>query len=399
MFESNNNQPQSGDKRSVYLDHSATTPVDPSVAEVVKRTMLEQWGNPSSKYRIGNDAKIVLERSREQVAALINAKPENVFFTSGGTEADNLAIIGAMHAARAAGRGDHFITDAIEHSAVLKAADALEKDGFTVTILPVTPDGFVDPDALRDVMTDQTALVSIMQVNNEIGTIQPLDQLVAIAKDRGALFHTDAVQGFGKVPLDVESLPVDLVSMSSHKIYGPKGVGALYIREGVELSSRQFGGGQEKGVRTGTENMPGIAGFGAAALLCTEMMESDAKRIGELRDLFLQWIKAEVDGEVIVNGSLENRIYLNLNLQFPGVEADSLLLALDLDGVAISIGSACSSGSTNPSHVLTALGLNGEQANASIRVTLGRGNSADDLLYAAQMIGKHVKRLREMAVW
>jgi cysteine desulfurase len=386
-------------KISVYLDHSATTPVDPSVAEVVHQTMLESWGNPSSKYKIGNKAKVVLQRARESVARLLNAPPENLFFTSGGTEADNLAILGTMRLAREQGRGTHFITDAIEHNAILKAAEALEKDGFTTTILPVSPQGLVEPESLREAITDETALVSIMQVNNEIGTIQPLSELVAISKEHGVLFHTDAVQGFGKVPLNVQTLPVDLASVSSHKIYGPKGVGALYIREGVELFPRQYGGGQELGMRTGTENTPGIAGFGAAAELCNELMPEDGIRIGLLRDQLLEWIRAEVNGDVLINGSTENRIYLNLNLQFPNVEAESLLVALDLDGIAVSTGSACSSGSTKPSHVLSAIGLSDEASHSSMRLTLGRSNNEENLRYAAKCIGKHVNRLREMAAW
>ncbi|GBE30351.1 cysteine desulfurase [bacterium BMS3Bbin04] len=386
-------------KQTIYLDHSATTPVDPGVADVVQQTMLENWGNPSSKYQVGNAAKVVLQKAREQVAGLINAPAADLFFTSGGTEADNLAIIGTMHAARSDGRGDHFITDAIEHSAVLHAAEALEREGFRITILPVNEGGFVEADSLRNAITDDTALISIMQVNNEIGSIQPLDKLVALAKEHDVLFHTDAVQGYGKIPLDVDTLPVDLVSMSSHKIYGPKGVGALYVRDGVKIAARQFGGGQEQGLRTGTENMPGIAGFGAAAELCAQKMVSDAERINALRIQFMEWIGEEVGGDLILNGSPENRIYLNLNLRFPGVEAESLLLALDLDGIAVSTGSACSSGSTKPSHVLSAIGLSDEEAHSSLRLTLGRSSDEENLKYAASCIGKHVKRLREMAAW
>ncbi|MBS1262443.1 MAG: Cysteine desulfurase IscS [Calditrichaeota bacterium] len=383
----------------VYLDHSATTPVDPEVADLVHRVMLEGWGNPSSKYKPGNAAKIVLERSRERVANLLGAPKEDVFFTSGGTESDNLAIFGVMEAARDAGRGDHFITDAIEHSAVLHTVDALREDGFRVTVLPVTAGGFVEPDALRDAIDDRTVLASVMHVNNEIGTIEPIRELAAVAHERGVLFHTDAVQSFGKEALDVRESEVDLVSVSSHKIYGPKGVGALYIRHGVEIRPRQFGGGQERGIRTGTENMPGIAGFGAAAELCGERMDADRERIGALCDRFLGWIRDECGGDVLVNGSRENRIYLNLNLRFPDVEGESLLLALDLDGIAVSTGSACSSGSTEPSHVLLALGLSEQEAHSSIRLTLGRGNDEVGLRYAAECIGRHVRRLREMAAW
>lgn len=387
------------ERSSVYLDHSATTPVDPIVAEVVHDAMLHQWGNPSSKYRVGNDAKVAVQTAREQVAGLISAPADALYFTSGGTEADNLAIFGTMEFARQTGNRDHFITTAFEHSAVGRTVDHLRERGFSTTVLPITSAGFIDPDALRDAIHDRTALVSVMHVNNEIGTIQPIAELAAITKDHGALFHTDAVQSYGKVPLSVQDVPVDLVSMSSHKIYGPKGIGALYVRAGVEITPRQVGGGQEQGIRTGTENTPGIVGFGRAAAICAETMDNEAERIGNLRDRFHGWIRDEVGEGVHLNGSVEGRIYLNLNLRFDDVEAESLLLALDLDGIAVSTGSACSSGSTKPSHVLTALGLSEIEAHSSLRMTLGRSNDEDQLRFAAERIGAHVRRLREMAVF
>lgn len=383
--------------RLIYLDHSATTPVDEGVAKLVHATLLENWGNPSSRYRKGNDAKLALETAREQVAGLLGAEASDLFFTSGGTEADNLALFGTMLQAREEGRGDHLIVSSIEHSAVLKAAERLEADGFRVTRLPVGSDGIVEPDEFRAAIDERTVLASVMHVNNELGTIQPVARLAGICRERGVLFHTDAVQSYGKVPLNVQQVPVDMVSVSSHKIYGPKGVGAFWIRPGLDIRPRQYGGGQEKGLRTGTENMPGIVGFGEAARLCAAKMDEDEARIGALRDKFLKLIRDAVEEGVEINGSLERRLYANLNLRFDGVEGESLLLALDLDGIAVSTGSACSSGSTNPSHVLLALGLTPEQAHSSLRLTLGRGNSEDDLRYAAERIGYHVNRLRALA--
>lgn len=381
----------------VYLDHSATTPVDPRVAEVVRQTMLEAWGNPSSRYQKGNEAQLVLETAREQVASLLHAPPKDLFFTSGGTEADNMALFGAMNAAKNNGGGDHLIVSAIEHSAILKAGEALEKEGFRLTVLPVNEQGLVEPDALAEAIDSGTVIVSIMHVNNEIGTIQRLEELGRVCRERGVLFHSDCVQSFGKVPIDVQALPVDLVSVSSHKIYGPKGVGALYVREGVELEPRARGGGQEKGMRTGTENMPGIAGFGKAAEMCAEHLDEDREEIGALRDRLFELVKEKVEGEVVLNGDPERRIYLNLNLRFPGVEAESLLKLLDLDNIAVSTGSACSSGSTKPSHVLKALGLDDLDAHASLRLTLGRTNDERGIDYAAERIAYHVNRLRAMA--
>ncbi len=383
----------------VYLDHSATTPVDPDVAEIVKDTMINSWGNPSSKYKKGNDAKLILENAREQVANLLNANPKDIFFTSGGTEADNMAIMGVMAAAKKNNKGNHLIVSSIEHSAVLKTAEVLKAEGFDVTILPVNSNGFIEPETLKEAIKDETVLVSVMHINNEIGTIQPIEEMAKICNEKNVLFHVDAVQSFGKYAIDVKKMGLDLVSVSSHKIYGPKGVGALYVRLGINIEPRARGGGQEKGLRTGTENMPGIVGFGAAAELCSKEMNEDHVRIGELRNSFYNWIKEAVDGKIILNGSAENRFYANLNLQFPDVEAESVLLSLDLDNIAVSTGSACSTGTTKPSHVLTAIGLSEVEAHSSLRLTLGRSNSEDDLRYAAERIGFHVRRLRDMASW
>ena len=386
----------SGEKQFIYLDHSATTPVDPRVAEVVHRTMIEGWGNPSSRYGKGNEAKLILDSARQHIATLLGVNTDTLFFTSGGTEADNLALFGVMDAAKKTGR-NHLIVSTLEHSAILKAAEHLRDEGFDVTFLKVGSDGVADPDDLRKAVKKTTALVSVMQVNNEIGTVQPIAELAKVAHEVGALFHTDGVQSYGKLPLKPEELGIDLASISSHKIYGPKGVGALYLRKGVELVPRSWGGHQEHNVRTGTENMPGIAGFGEASRICTEVMSEDARRIGALREEFRRQIVESCDGDVILNGSEDKRIYLNLNLRFEGVEGESLLLALDMDGIAVSTGSACSSGSTKPSHVLTAIGLSQQAAHESLRLTLGRSNTAEELEWAASRIGYHVKRLRAMA--
>jgi len=384
-------------KRFVYLDHSATTPVDPRVADVVHRAMVEGWGNPSSRYAKANEAKLLLDEARRQVSGLLGVNPEELYFTSGGTEADNLALFGVMEASKQKGR-DHLVVSTIEHSAILHAAEHLHEGGFEVTFLKVGSDGVVDPSELRKALKKTTALVSVMHVNNEIGTVQPIRELAEAAHQAGALFHTDAVQSFGKLPLPVREIGADLASASSHKIYGPKGIGALYVRKGVELVPRAWGGGQERGIRTGTENMPGIVGFGEAVRLCAQVMDEDAERIGALRERFQRNIDQACEGDVSLNGSAERRIYLNLNLRFEGVEGESLLLALDLDGIAVSTGSACSSGSTKPSHVLTAIGLSDREAHESLRFTLGRTNNEEDLDWAASRIGYHVKRLRAMAL-
>ncbi len=383
--------------RLIYLDHSATTPVDPGVIKTMNHVLEQAWGNPSSLYGKGREAKIVLENAREKIASLLHGTPENLFFTSGGTEADNLALFGVMRCARRENRGNHLVISPIEHSAINKAAHTLETEGFRVTRLPINETGIIDPEKLRVAIEDDTVLVSVMYVNNEIGTIQPIEELGAICRSREVLFHTDAVQSFGKLDLNVTELPVDLVSISSHKIYGPKGVGAIYLRPEVPIDPVTQGGGQEKNIRTGTENMPGIAGFGEAAAICAQEIGQENNRLENLRNRFLSWIREAVHGEVLVNGDLTRRLGANLNLAFPGIEGESLLLALDLDGIAVSTGSACSSGSTKPSHVLTAIGRDPETAHSSIRITLGRSTTEEDLQYVTDRLAYHVNRLREFA--
>ncbi len=381
----------------IYLDNSATTPVDERVARRVYDAILNEWGNPSSRYAKGREAKDALDEARSNVASLMYAQPEQVFFTSGGTEADNLALIGVMRQAKKDGRGSHLITSQFEHSAVLKAAGFLEEEGFEVTYLPITEDGFVTPDALKQALREDTVLVSVMHINNEIGTIQPITQLASVAHEGGAWFHTDAVQSFGKEEVDVDGMGLDLVSVSSHKIYGPKGVGALYIGRQVKLEPRALGGGQEQGVRTGTENMPGIIGFGEAVRICSVKIHTEQPRLAKLRDRLWEQLQEHVEGEVKLNGSLSNRLGANLNVAFPDVEGESLLLSLDMDGIAVSTGSACSSGSTKPSHVLTSIGLDDQTAQSSLRLTLGRSTTEKDVDFVAQRLAAHVKRFRDMA--
>ncbi|MBD3166183.1 aminotransferase class V-fold PLP-dependent enzyme [bacterium] len=384
-------------KQLVYMDHSATTPVDKRVADVVYETMLRHWGNPSSKYTRGGEAKVILEQARERVAEMLHATPAEVYFMSGGTEADNLALYGVMYRAREKGVSETLVTTAFEHSAVLKTAEFLKKEGFHVVFLPIDKGGFVDLDVLEHELKKGVSLVSVMHVNNEIGTIQPIETIGRLCQDYGSLFHTDAVQSFGKLPIDAGSVHADLLSCSSHKIYGPKGVGALFVRKGLNLRSFARGGGQEKGVRTGTENMPGIAGFGEAVQLCFEEMKTENDRLGKLRDRLWSGLQEKIEGEVLLNGSMENRLGANLNIAFPGLEGESLLMSLDMDGIAVSTGSACSSGSDKPSHVLLALGLDERTAQSSLRLTLGRSTTEEDIAYVIEKLSGHVNRFRAMA--
>ncbi|MBZ0263299.1 cysteine desulfurase [bacterium] len=385
------------EKRFIYLDHSATTPIDPRVVRKMTEVLTEKWGNPSSLHQKGREAKIVLEEAREKIASMLACNSESITFTSGGTEADNLAVFGVMFHAEKHGKGKHLITSAVEHSAIAKSAAYLEKEGFQITRLPVDSKGFVDPDELRSAIKIDTVLVSIMHVNNEIGTIQPIGEMARICAEREILFHTDAVQSFGKIPLDVSELPIDLVSLSSHKIYGPKGVGAIYIRPGVELLPRTYGGGQEKDIRTGTENLPGIAGFGEAVAICSSEIVTENSRLEILRNQLLKLVMENIEGEVIVNGDLENRLGANLNLSFPAIEGESMLRSLDLDGIAASSGSACSSGSAKPSSVLLALGLDERTAQSSLRLSLGRSTTESDIKYTAERICYHANRLMALA--
>lgn len=380
--------------RKVYLDYSATTPVKQEVLNEMIPYFTEKFGNPSSLYEIGAEAKEAITKARQQVAQLIGAKPQEVIFTSCGSESDNWALISTAHWKQA--KGKHIITTKIEHHAILHTCKALEKEGFSVTYLNVGPDGRIDLKELEEAITDETILISIMMVNNEMGAIQPIKEAAAIAKSHGILFHTDAVQAGGNVPIDVEDLGVDMLSLSAHKIYGPKGIGALYIRKGVALPSYIHGGAQEMRKRAGTENVPYIVGFGKACELARLNLDEHMKHLKELRDYFIAQVQEKIP-YVDVNGGMEHRHPGNANLAFNFIEGESLLLMLDYFGISISTGSACSSKSLEPSHVLTALGIPVEKIHGSLRFTVGDFTTKEDLDYTVDCLVKIVEKLRMMS--
>ncbi|HEX2456810.1 MAG TPA: cysteine desulfurase family protein [Vicinamibacterales bacterium] len=378
----------------IYFDHNATSPVDPLVAETILKALKEDFGNASSVHHFGQRAKALLDDARSSVAALIGAEPSEVVFTSGGTEADNFAIRGVAEALEPTGR-KHLIASSIEHEAVLNTLKALARRGWRTTLLPVDATGIVSPEALSAALTPDTALVSVMHANNEIGTIQPVAELARLARSRGALFHTDAVQSVGKIPVDVGALGVDLLSLSGHKFNGPKGAGALWIKRGTRIAATMTGGKHERNRRAGTENVPGLAGLGAAAQLAASKREPEGRRLARLRDRLEQEILARVSGTV-VNGARDPRVPNTTNISFDGTEAESLLIALDLEGVAVSTGSACSSGTLEPSHVLKAMGLPTHRTQNSIRISLGAGNSDADVDYFLERISGVVEKLRSL---
>ena len=377
--------------KPIYMDHSATTPVAPEVLAAMLPYFSDKFGNASSLHGFGREAKEALEESRQKLARLLNADPEEIVFTSGGTESDNIALRGIAYKNRNSGR--HIITSQIEHPAILETCRSLEQEGFSVTYLPVNREGLVDLSELERAIRPDTILISIMHANNEIGTIQPLEEIGSLAAERDIYLHTDAVQTVGKIPVDVEAMGADLLSLSAHKLYGPKGVGALYIRRGTKIQSLATGGGHERGLRSGTENVPGIVGLARAADLAREEMAAEGQRLTELRDrlaaLVLQRVK-----EAWINGSMEKRLPGSLNFGFSYVEGESLLLYLDSKGVAVSTGSACSSHKLEPSHVLLALGLKPEECHGSLRITMGRSNSQEDADYVAECIAEAVERFR-----
>ncbi len=376
-------------KTPVYLDYHATTPVDPRVVQAMLPYFTERFGNPSSRtHRFGQDAAAAVDRARSQVARLVGARAAEIVFTSGATESNNLAIKGVVAGGR--GRSDHVVTVVTEHHAVLDVCRQLERDGLRVTYLPVRRDGLVDLDRVREAVGPGTLLVSVMTANNEIGVVQPVAEIARLAHECGALVHTDAAQAAGKIPVDVGTLGVDLLSFTAHKMYGPKGVGALYVRRGVRLAPLIDGGGQERGLRPGTLNVPGIVGFGEAAELCRAEVATEGERLRRLRDRLLAGVRDRV-GDVVVNGSLEARLPHNLNVSFPGVEGESLLLALG--DLALSTGAACASGTTAPSHVLTALGLPEALARASLRFGLGRWTTEEEIDYAVERLATVVSKL------
>jgi cysteine desulfurase len=378
----------------IYLDHNATTPPAPSVIDSMTAALREQYGNPSSVHHYGQQAKSVLDEARSAVAALVGGDPSEIIFTGSGTESDNFAIRGVAEALEVTGR-KHIIASSIEHEAVLNTLKALARRGWTTTLLPVDHSGIVAADVLREALTDGTALVSIMHANNEIGTIQPIAELARIAKARGALFHTDAVQSAGKIPIDVKALGVDLLSIAAHKFYGPKGVGALWLRRGVRLLAPITGGKQERSRRAGTENVAGIVGMGVAAREALATMAAEAARLSALRDRLEAGILAAVPGTA-VNGAVEPRVPNTTNISFDRVEAESLLIALDLSGVAVSTGSACSSGTLEPSHVLKAMGLPAHRTQNSIRFSLGHANTAEDVDRVIGALPAIVNKLRSL---
>jgi cysteine desulfurase len=377
----------------IYLDHHATTPVDARVLEVMLPYFSEHFGNAASKqHAFGWAASDAVERARKHVAALIGAGSKDVVFTSGATEANNLAIKGA--AAARQGERDHLVTVVTEHKAVLDPMQRLARDGWNVTVLPVDSAGLIDLAALEAAITTRTALVSVMAANNEIGTLQPIKDAAALAHAKGAWFHTDAVQAVGKVPFDVEALDVDFASMTAHKIYGPKGAGALYVRRkrDVKLAAQLDGGGHERGMRSGTLNVPGIVGFGQAAEIARTGMHEEAGRTVALRERLLKALHAKTDG-MTVNGSLTARLPGNLNVSFEGIDGEALLVSLD--DIAVSSGAACTA--AEPSHVLVALGLSKDRALASLRFGIGRTTTADEVDYAAAKVADVVSRLRSMS--
>jgi len=383
-------------KLPIYMDYHATTPVDPRVLDAMMPYFNQKFGNAASRnHPFGWEAEDAVEAARKQVADLIGANPKELIFTSGATESNNLAIKGVAEMYRE--KGNHVITCVTEHKAVIDTCKKLEKQGLRVTYLPVQKDGRIDLDELRAAITDKTILITIMSANNEIGVIQPIAEIGAIAKEKGIIFHTDGVQAVGKVPYDVNALKVDLVSLSGHKIYGPKGVGALYVRRRnprVLLAEQINGGGHERGMRSGTLNVPGIVGLGTAAALCKAEMATESERLRKLRDRLNAQLHKNLD-EIYINGSMEHRLPHNLNISFAYVEGESLLMGIN--DVAVSSGSACTSASLEPSYVLKALGAGDDLAHSSIRFGLGRWTSDEEVDYVVDKLTKVVRRLREMS--
>ncbi len=380
--------------RKVYLDNAATTALSPKVLEKMMPYLTDTYGNASSPHSFGQVARIGVEHAREQVARAINADPSEIVFTGCGTESDNTVLFGV--AERYAKKGDHIITTNVEHHAILHSCAALEKKGIKVTYLPVDKDGLVTPEQVRDAITDKTILVSVMFANNEVGTIMPIPEIAAVCHEKGVLFHTDAVQAAGHVPIDVKAMGIDMLSISGHKFHGPKGVGVLYERKGIRLPSYIIGGEQEKGRRAGTENVAGIVGLGEALELAVTNMPETSARMTRLRDRLIEGIEATIP-EVKLNGHRTKRLPNNVNFSIKYIEGESILLMLDMAGIAASSGSACTSGSLDPSHVLLALGLTHEVAHGSVRLTLGDDTTDEDIDYVLETLPKVAHRLRAMS--
>jgi len=380
--------------KRIYLDYAATTPTHPRVVEAMMPYFTEAFGNPSSIYACGQESKTAIEEARNKVARLIGARDEEVVFTSGGTEADNLALMGVAFANES--KGNHIITSVVEHHAVLETCHFLEKRGFKVTYLPVDKYGMIDPDQIRRTITSKTILISIMHANNEVGTIEPIHEISRVAQEAGIYCHTDAVQTAGHIPVDVNELQVDLLAMSAHKLYGPKGVGALYIRKGTRLTPMMHGGDQEKKRRASTENVPGIVGFGAAAELARQEMDEEARRLTHLRDRFIQDLMERID-HIHLNGHPKNRLPNSINVSIEFIEGESTILNLDLENICASTGSACTSSSLEPSYVLLAMGLSHDKAHGSIRFTLGKWTTEDDISRVLEVLPRIVTKLRAMS--
>ncbi len=379
--------------KTAYFDNAATTPLDKRVFDEMRDYFFTDYGNASSLHSFGQKARFGVEKSREVIANIINAKESEIYFTSGGTESDNLAIKGTAFAYN--NKGSHIITSSVEHPAVLNTCKFLEDIGFNVTYVPVDGYGMVNPSDVEKSITEKTILVSIMHANNEVGTINDIEEICKITRDKGVLFHSDAVQTFGKLPIDVNKFGVDLLTISGHKLYGPKGTGVLYVRKNVKMQSQIHGGSHERELRAGTENVPGIVGIGKAAEIKAEEMESDCKLLSELENYFRQKINESIDN-VTLNGHNENRLPGFLNMSIGKTEGEIVLLSLDLEGVAISTGSACSSGSSEPSTVLDAMGLSPERIVSSIRITLGKQNTREEIDYALSVFPKVIERIRKL---
>lgn len=380
--------------RTVYLDHNATTPVHPEVLEAMKPYFIERFGNASSIHQSGREAKADLEEARQTIGDLLGCKPSELYFTSGGTESDNFAIKGVAFANRA--RGKHIITSSIEHHAIDISCKFLEKERFSATYLPVDSEGFVDPDELKKAIRPDTILVTIMYANNETGVIQDLEALVSSARDAGVYFHTDAVQATGKIPYNINDLGCDLLSISAHKLYGPKGVGLIYIKSGTKIRPWNEGGGHERGRRAGTENVGGAVGLAKALEIAARDMDSETKKMTSMTTRFYKLVMERIP-DIRLNGSFQKRVPNTLNISFRAVEGEAMILSLDLRGIMVSSGSACTSGTTEPSHVLKAMGVPLQMGQGSIRFSFGRSNREDDVEYVVDILAGEVKRLRDIS--
>ena len=378
----------------IYFDNAATTKVDSEVLKEMLPYFEKNYGNPSSIYKLGRESKKAVEDAREKIAKVLNAKPEEIYFTAGGSESDNTAIKGIAYAARQ--KGNHIITSKIEHPAVLETCKSLEKEGFEVTYIDVDENGILDLEKFKEAITDKTILVSIMFANNEIGTIQPIKEIGEITKAKNIYFHTDAVQAVGSLEIDVEELGIDALSLSAHKFYGPKGVGALYIKKGVKFNKYIYGGHQERNKRAGTENVPAIVGLGKAIAIAYENLEEHNVKIKKLRDYYVAEVQNKIP-HIRINGDIEKRLPGNSNISFRYIEGEGLLLNLDLKGICASSGSACTSGSLDPSHVLLATGLDHETAHGSLRISIGKYNEKEEIDYLVESLAQIVQKLRDMS--